>query len=234
MPGGNRADHPHDSGSEAVAALASQYLTAQLVGDRRAALKVLLDQGVGGGVPVPELYLEVIQAAQHQIGRLWQENRITVAQEHLATAISQLALAHLYPLLPREPHNGKHVLVACVDGELHDIGARVVADFLEMAGFDVRYLGASVPIPSLIGMARESPPDLLALSVTMTFNLPALRTTVWQAREAAGDGLHLAAGGHALRWASGLAAQLGVEIAASDAVEMVATARRALGVEITT
>jgi methanogenic corrinoid protein MtbC1 len=41
--------------------------------------------------------------------------------------------------------SGKVVTLACVEGELHEVGARMASDFLEMAGFDVRFLGANVP-----------------------------------------------------------------------------------------
>jgi methanogenic corrinoid protein MtbC1 len=215
---------------ESLAALVDRYLAAQLAGDRRAALRTILDEALAAGVSVPDLYLKVLQPAQHQIGRLWEENRIGVAEEHLATAISQLVLAHLYPLLPRAPDNGRRVLIACVAGELHDMGARITADFFEMAGFGVRFLGADVPIESLAAMAREDPPDLLVLSTTMTFNVPALRDSALRVREAVGSRLHLGAGGHALAWAPGLGKQLGVQVSGDDLPAMIAAARRLLGV----
>ena len=208
--------------------LAVRYLAAQLDGDRRAAVRLILDEGLGAGVPVPDLYLKVIQWAQREIGRRWEENRLSVAEEHLATATSQVVLAHLYPSLPREPSNGKAILIGCVAGELHELGARVAADFFEMAGFAVRYLGANVPTESLVDMAREHPPDLVLLSATMTFHIPALRDAVVRLREALGDHAMVAAGGHALAWAPGLPEQLGIELAGGDADAMVAAAQRAL------
>ena len=213
---------------DTLPALVDRYLAAQLAGDRRAALRIVLDEALAAGVSVPDVYLKIIQPAQYEIGRLWEQNRIGVAEEHLATAISQLALAHLYPLLPRAPDNGQRALVACVAGELHDMGARITADFFEMAGFGVRFLGADVPTESLVAMTREEQPNLLVLSTTMTFNLPGLRQVVMRAREAVGDRLHLGAGGHALDWAPGLGEQLGVELAGQEIGDMVAAARRLL------
>src|ERR671914_181512 len=87
--------------------------------------------------------------------RSWPGNRLTVAHEHVATAISQLVMALAYSALPRGPSNGRRALVACVDDELHDLGARMAADFFEMGGFDVRYLGANLPADGLVGMVRE-------------------------------------------------------------------------------
>src|SRR5690242_10012120 len=98
--------------------LSDRYLAAQLVGDRREALRLIIEEGLEQGVSVPRLQIEVIQAAQYEIGRLWQENAISVAQEHLATGISQLALAHLYEHLPRGESIGRRAVVACVEGEL--------------------------------------------------------------------------------------------------------------------
>ena len=211
--------------------LADRYLAAQLAGDRRAALRVAVEDGIERGLPIPDLYLAVIQPAQYRIGQLWQDNQITVAQEHLATAISQLALAQVYPALPRDPSNGKRALVACVAGELHDLGARMTADFFEMAGFGVRYLGADVPTDSLVAMAREDPPDLLVLSVTMSFHLDTLRDAVRRLRETLGHRSRLAVGGHAFTWAPGLESRLGADVYGRDARESVGLARRVLGLD---
>lgn len=209
--------------------MARGYLDAQLAGDRRAALRALLDGGAANGLEVRDLYAAV-ELAQYEIGRLWQENKVTVAQEHLATAISQIALAHLYAELPHDHPNGKNVLVACVGGELHDLGARMTADFFEMAGFDVRYLGCDVPVPSLTAMIRDESPDLLILSVTMTFNVPSLRQTVTVARDAGGDALALGIGGQALVWTPNLPEQLGADIRGNLLDPMIAAAHERLGV----
>jgi methanogenic corrinoid protein MtbC1 len=212
-----------------LTALREKYLAAQLAGNRKEALRLLVDEGLLRGVPLQVLHLEVIKKAQYEIGRMWQENLISVAQEHLATAISQLALSHLYRHLPRDPPNGKVVLVACVEGELHELGARMASDFLEMAGFDVRFLGANVPPEHLARMVREVRPDLLALSVTMTYHLPQLREAVKHAREVTPH-LPIAVGGLAFQWAPELVDDLGVSFFGRDARELVASACRTLGV----
>ncbi|QDF01823.1 MULTISPECIES: cobalamin B12-binding domain-containing protein [Myxococcus] len=217
------------SNDSALTGLLNAYLAAQLAGNRREALRLLVDEGLLRGVPLQTLHLEVIQPAQYEIGRLWQENVISVAQEHLATAVSQLALAHLYRHLPRDPFNGKVVLVSCVRGELHEVGARMSSDFLEMAGFDVRFLGANVPPEHLARMTNELRPDLVALSVTMTYHLPALREAVAHVRKTLPD-VSIAVGGLAFNWAPGLEEELGVNFFGKDAREFVASACRFLGV----
>lgn len=209
--------------------LAGRYLEAQLAGDRARALSLVMDEGVSRGIGALELHLEVIQAAQHEIGRLWQENRISIAQEHVATAISQLVLSHLYGHLPRVTPHGHKVLIACVEGELHDMGPRIAADFLEASGFDVRFLGASVPTQSLVLMAEKESPSLVALSASLTFNLPALRAAVAALRKRFGALLPIAVGGHAVAWSPGIEEELGLPSFGTDAPALVRTARRLLG-----
>lgn len=210
----------------------ARYLSAQLAGNRREALRLVIEEGVERGATVFQVQLQVIQEAQREIGRLWQENQIGIAEEHMATAISHMALAHLYDHAPRAAANGKKVVVACVEGELHDFPARLVADALDLAGFDVRYLGANVPTVSLVDLMCKEPPDLLALSVTMSFNAPALRAAVQQVRAWAQGSCPIITGGAACSWIEGLGQELRVSGTAEDAVEAVQLAQRLLGLPV--
>ncbi|PCC67702.1 Methanogenic corrinoid protein MtbC1 [Nannocystis exedens] len=211
----------------ALAQLRERYLRAQLAGDRREAVRLLLEDGLGSGAQIDELQVHVIRAAQDEIGRLWQLNRVSIAQEHMATAISHLSLAALFERATPKPPLDERVLLACVEGELHELPARMVADALELEGFDVRYLGANVPTRDLVAAVQDERPDLIGLSVTMSFNLPALRTAVARVREVSDRPMFI--GGHATRWSPGLARELDVT-QVGDA-ELVATARRLVGVE---
>jgi methanogenic corrinoid protein MtbC1 len=206
--------------------LRDRYLTAQLAGDRREALRLLVEDGLGGGASTIDLQARVIQAAQREIGRLWQLNRVTIAQEHMASAISQLGLAALFERATPAARLDKKILLACVAGERHDLPARLVADFLDLAGFDVRYLGADVPHDDLVRMVLAEQPDLIGLSVTMSVNAPALRTAV--ARVNAVIDRPMLIGGHALEWSPDLAGELAVAAGAAPA-EVIATARRLVG-----
>jgi methanogenic corrinoid protein MtbC1 len=205
--------------------LLEHYVPALLAGERQAVFDVVVEEGIGRGVTVPEIYLHVIKPALYRIGRLWEERRIGVAEEHIATDLSRQVLAHLYPFLPCTRGIGKATVVACVEGELHEVGAHMIADFLEMGGFDVRFVGANVPTRSLVALVHEREPHLLALSVTYAAHIPALRATVAAMREAVGSRVVLAAGGQALE---GVANELDIEIWGGDAYSVVAAARRAL------
>jgi MerR family transcriptional regulator, light-induced transcriptional regulator len=204
--------------------LTAAYLQATLIGDAGEAVRLAMEQGVSAGVSPAELELRMILPAQREVGRLWEENRISVAQEHLATSISQLVMSHLYAHLPRPVPNGRRILVACVEGELHELGARMGADFLEMAGFDVHFLGAHVPHDVLREAVRERAPDLLGLSATMPFHRPALEKAVAQVRTVA-PLLPIIVGGAFVEQMPGLGASLGVQACGADAEALVSQVR---------
>jgi len=208
--------------------LSSNYLHAQLASDRREAIRLLIDDGFNRGASVPSLLLDVIQPAQREIGRLWQENRISIADEHLATAISQVAMAHLYQLAPRGTALNRRILVACVEGERHDMGARVLSDLLDFEGFDVFFLGADVPVSSLVDKVHAARPDLVVLSMTMTFHQEALRRSVVAIREAL-PAVPIAGGGHAFGWCPELAGELSLAVSGTDARTLVNDVRDYLG-----
>lgn len=211
-------------------ALVDRFVDAQLRGDRREALRVVLEEGLGAGASATALQLEVIQPAQRQIGELWAANRIGIAEEHVATAIANLVLTALYTHLPRRDANGRRVLVACVEGELHELGARISSDFLEAAGFDVTLAGANVPTHELVNLVRLRRSELVALSATMTFHIPALRRAVRELRAEFGDNFPIAVGGRACDVSPELVAELGVTVYGTDAAALVDGALRALAV----
>ena len=206
-------------------ALCERYLQAQLAGDRREAVRLVLAEGLQRGLSVAQVQSGVIQAAQREIGRLWQQNRISIAQEHMATAISQVAMSRLFEEATPAPKLGLRVIVACVEGEMHEFPSRLVSDFLELAGFDVHYLGANVPTDDLMAMLRAGRPDVLALSVTMSFNVASLANTVDRVREEFPE-LPIMAGGHALSWEPELATRFDVATCPADPEQLVETARR--------
>lgn len=226
----SNTDHTHTVEPQNVSrlrALRDDFLRAQLAGDRRAALRLLIDEGMQRGVRHTDAQA-VIQEAQREIGRLWQENQITIAQEHMATAISQLVLSHVYQQAEAAPDNGRRVIVACVEGELHDFPARLVADALDLEGFGVRYLGANVPTRALLTMIREEKPDLVVLSVTMSSNVQTLREVIALMRREIGPDLTIAVGGSAVMPDGDQ--NLDVALVGGDAVTLVERAKTLLGV----
>jgi methanogenic corrinoid protein MtbC1 len=208
-------------------ALLPRYLDAQLEGDRREAVRLVIDEGLGRGASVEELFARVIEPAQVEIGERWQRNEISIAEEHLATAISQLVISHLYERLPRAERNGHLVIVACAPGEQHALGARVAADSLEMAGFHVRFLGANVPADGLAALVKSTQPDLVVVSAATSLCFPGLREML-EAIRSADARVPVFVGGRAFRWSDECEVPHGVVHAGKDARDLVHAAREAV------
>jgi diguanylate cyclase (GGDEF)-like protein len=146
---------------------AQAYLDALLAGDVRAATTAA-DEAIAAGLSPAAVHREVIARAMTVVGDRWASGDLTVADEHLATVISTDVLTYLYPrLLTSPPAVRERVLLATAEGEEHALGLRMVADLLDGAGFETRYLGADVPVVDLGDAIARWTPDLLLLSVTM-------------------------------------------------------------------
>ncbi len=123
------------------------------------------------GIPLEDIYVEILQEVMIEIGNLWHENKITVDQEHYMTSITQMVLSQFYDKVFSTKRNN-HTLVACsVGSELHEMGARMISDLFEYNGWDSIYLGAAIPNKTLLERIKKDKPDLVILSVTMPQHL---------------------------------------------------------------
>jgi methanogenic corrinoid protein MtbC1 len=121
-----------------------------------------------------DIYVHVFAESLHRVGELWELNKISVAQEHMATSITQYAVAMIYQrLVPATEHRGS-MIVTGVSGELHQIGANLVADAMEAHGWTVRFLGTNLPHSSVLATVEESSADVLCISTTIVANLPSV------------------------------------------------------------
>jgi MerR family transcriptional regulator, light-induced transcriptional regulator len=150
--------------------LLEQYLEFLLNGDRHSAGKMIIE-AVDNGISVKDIYLHVFQSSLYEVGRLWQENKITVAQEHYITAATQLIMSQLYPYISNSEKTGKVLVATSVIKELHEVGVRMVADFFEMDGWNTFYLGANTPTESIIQTIISKKADLVLISATISSHI---------------------------------------------------------------
>jgi methanogenic corrinoid protein MtbC1 len=160
-----------------VSPLAPLYFRALLRGDRRLASRLVL-AAVEGGVPIRDIYLHVFQPAQYEIGRLWQLNQIGIAEEHYCTAATQLIMSQLYKYVFSSERIGRTVVVVCVGGDLHELGARMVADFFEMDGWDSYYTGANTAFSGVIEAVASRRADVLAISATIPHHVQEVKRLI--------------------------------------------------------
>lgn len=116
------------------------------------------------GVPIPDIYLELVEPALREVGHRWAMGAINVAEEHYATAIAQSILDGLSRRVTRAPKDGRLAVVSGTPDELHALGVRMVADFLEADGWEVIQLGPGPPAHDIAQLVESEQPDVVALS----------------------------------------------------------------------
>jgi MerR family transcriptional regulator, light-induced transcriptional regulator len=208
--------------------VAADYLNLLLNGERREASNLILNT-VHTGVSVKEIYLNIFEPTQKETGRLWQMSQITVAQEHFITAATQMIMSQLYPFIFSSNNNKHKIIVACISGELHEIGARMVADLFEMDGWNSYYYGANTPQSSLISAIQHFKPDVLAISATMVFNLSSVSELISKVKsEALQHKMNILVGGYPFLLADKLWESIGADGFATDAIGAIQTANQLL------
>jgi methanogenic corrinoid protein MtbC1 len=149
------------------------YLQSILIGARAGSVKIV-EEALQNGAGIFDIYAQVFQESLYDVGRLWAEGKISVSIEHRATAITQFVMAGLYsraaPVQPSSPL--RQTIVTGVAGEMHQIGANMVADVLENAGWNVEFLGTDAPHAGVVDAVLGQNSDLLCISATMLFNVP--------------------------------------------------------------
>lgn len=207
--------------------LARHYLDALLAADRDRASTLILD-AIQAGVRVSELYIHVFQPSQQEVGRLWQLNQVSVAQEHYCSAATQLIMSQLYAHILGSEKNGHTIVAACVAEDLHEIGVRMVADFFEMEGWKTIYLGANTPVSSIVTTLNEQRADILALSATMPYHIQSVVDVIKAVRASDARQVKVLVGGHSFNRTPDLWKKIGADGFAADAATALVVAHNLL------
>jgi methanogenic corrinoid protein MtbC1 len=178
--------------------LTERFLSAAVEGTSSASRQVLRADELG--VPLRELFQSVLLRAQSEVGARWGTGTLRVGQEHEITEVVREVIAEL-SLRHAHPHPaGRPVLAACVAGEHHDLGLRMIVALLRAAGRKVHFLGADVDGAFLVEEVVNRQPAVVLLSATMRERLPAVEATVRAIREAtAPDPVPIVIGGDVVR-----------------------------------
>lgn len=168
----------------------------------------------------------ILAGAMEEVGRLYAAGRIFLPHLILAAETVQPVFAYLNGLIGgSEARNAGKVLLATVEGDIHDIGKNIVATVLRSARFDVVDIGKDVPAAKIVEAVKKENPDIVGLSAMMT-------TTVGQVKEVAdllkaeGREVPVMAGGASMN--ESLAEQFGVR-RGKDAMEALALCREVTG-----
>ena len=146
------------------------YLNALLEGDKKTCVDIvagLLDKDT----PPKEIYIDLLQRSMYKVGQLWENDKCTVASEHIATKITEHVLSYTCQNIKKNQHNGKVIVVACIDKEFHELGPRIVSDYFEIHGWTSIFLGANTPKCEILNMIEKKQPELVGLSSNFYINI---------------------------------------------------------------
>lgn len=222
-PGGPRDVAP------ALGRLTTAYVERLLVGDRLGALTLTrgcLTDGIGAA----EILLDILEPAQHDVGRRWALGTISVAQEHFCTAVTQFAMTDLYPGMFSGTESERRLVAAQAPGSLHHVGLRMVVDVLECRGWTTTFLGEDTPVTQLPLALAEAQADLLLVSASMPGQLRHVSAMIRAVRaDPRTRGVKVVVGGRPFAVAPDLVTSVGADGWAADALGAVEVCDRLVG-----
>ena len=171
---GQKNDGELDS-KNPMSLLAKQYLLQALEGQSGIAIAIVVD-AYDKGLTIENAY-QVLMTAQSEVGRMWHQAEVNIAEEHLVTSTTRRAMSALAQKAKKQDSNGLTVVSASVAGNSHDIGVRVVSDFFEFAGWRSLYLGGDLPAKDIAQAIEFFGASLVLLSAALSTQLDAVRET---------------------------------------------------------
>ncbi len=199
------------------AKLAMQYLLKVLEGDSYAAIDLVVD-AVDNGLPLVDAYEYVLLAAQREVGKMWHQAEVSVAEEHYVTATTERTMGVLCYKADKRPPNGLTVVSAAVAENAHDIGVRAVSDFFEMDGWRAVCLGGDAPAFDIAQAVECFGAKLLLISAALSTQIKTVRETISAVR-ALDTQCKILVGGMAFKDAPEIWQQLGADGYASTLSE---------------
>ncbi|GAA3142367.1 cobalamin B12-binding domain-containing protein [Streptomyces rameus] len=197
--------------------LADELWRAVADGDEYTAVEVIR-RARADGTDEETLLLDVIAVVQGRVGTEWAADRLSVAQEHAATAINERVITALVHDRPPAGDPGRvargRVTVSCVDGEWHALPARLVAEVLRLRGWRVDFLGAQTPTPHLVSHLHSTSSEAVLLSGSLPTHLPTAHAAITACQAV---GVPVMAGGRAFGPNGRYARALGADHWAPDA-----------------
>lgn len=151
----------------------SAFLQTLIAGGEEAAVNVFITEHLEGK-PLTEIIDHLVCPAMREIGELWHQNEISVAQEHLATRTAVSALYKLRNALPVPEMQNRLAICCAMDGDLHELPTLLAQMAIENEGFEVINFGAATPLYSLADEVARHSPNLVCISATVINDLERL------------------------------------------------------------
>lgn len=204
---------------ETEAGIRERLARAVVSGDREG-VAGLVEAALAEGLAAMTISNEGLLPGLEEVGRRFGAGRIFLPQVMQSAETMQAAFARLKETLGGEtgPRLGT-ILMATVEGDIHDIGKNIVCTLLENHGFQVIDLGKNVPAERILAAAREQRVDAVGLSALMTTTIQQMDVVMERLR-AAGIKVFTMVGGAVVT--QDYADRIGADIYARDALDAVA------------
>jgi methanogenic corrinoid protein MtbC1 len=176
-----RLDAQHDLTVPSV--LAERFLATTLSGDRAGAVRVVMDADELG-MPLAQLFEDALRPALYEVGARWEAGTLPVGHEKEVSELARDLIAQLSSRHADPDPQGPVVVAACVAGERHELGLRMIVGLLRERGWRVHFLGADVDSRFLQERVQQWRPTCVLLSATRAERLPDLESAIQAVRAA--------------------------------------------------
>jgi len=197
-----------------------------VIGGKHGDIKAIVQEALNAGVDADAIINDALISAMDIVGKNFGSGKIFVPEMLVAAVTMKNGLDVVKPLLAGEESRSRGtVIMATVQGDLHDIGKNLVTMMLEGAGFKVIDLGVDLSVERLLDKVKEIKPDVLGLSALLTTTMPEMKKVV---EELVNQGLRkdvkVMIGGAPVD--RGFAEKIGADGFGANAAEAVELARR--------
>jgi methanogenic corrinoid protein MtbC1 len=210
---------------DAMHKLLPEFLKLAEAEDRQGCVEWALSRLDSGAVDIVTLYEQVLAPSLNEMKCKDAEAAVCVWKEHVRSSIIRTVIECCYPHVMKEriarmksggaktnAGEGPTVVVVCPSGELHEIGARMVADLFTLCGCSSIFVGANTPLEDFLAAVEHIKPRYVCVSVTNYFNLVSARNVVSRIRAIAGKDVTILAGGQAFRNNPATAKDMGADM----------------------
>ncbi|MCI5865407.1 cobalamin B12-binding domain-containing protein [Cloacibacillus porcorum] len=162
-------------------------IIAALMDQDRTETNALVDKALENGVTPMEVLNEGLAAGLQELGVLFAEEEVFLPELLLAAEITTDIMKRLQDKFETEDTKIEKrgtVLLATVEGDVHDIGKSLVGMIMNASGYNIIDAGKDVPNKKMIELVKEHKPDIVGLSSLLSTTMPAQQEFIEMAKEA--------------------------------------------------
>lgn len=144
----------------------------------------LVNEAVAAGIAVGEILNDALVAGMNEVGELFRDGEMFVPEVLISAKALQAGIDVIRPALAEAGvETAGKILTVTVEGDLHDIGIKLVDMMLEGAGFEVINIGVDRSAKEIVEKVKEVRPDILGMSAMLTTTMASMKDVVDALRE---------------------------------------------------